>query len=71
MAGSRGARRIDLVTERIWKSLCAGTGLSALVCCLYPLQGMWLALAVVPGLLVTLLLLVAGYSDWEKRCGHG
>ncbi|MHA3724355.1 hypothetical protein ACXR2T_10790 [Leucobacter sp. HY1910] len=71
MAGSRGARRIDWVTVRIWRSLCAATGLSTLACYLYPPQGMWLAAAVAPGLLVTLLLLVAGYADWERRCGRG
>lgn len=55
--------RKDRVIARIWKSLCAATGLAGLACFVFPPQGVWVGVAVTPGLLVMLVLAVAWWAE--------
>lgn len=55
--------RKDRVITRIWKSLCAATGLAGLACFVFPLQGVWIGVAVTPGLLVMLVVAVAWWAE--------
>ncbi|PRI10951.1 hypothetical protein [Leucobacter massiliensis] len=59
-------------TTAAWRLLCLLTvmsGLAAASGLLWTLSPLWQALAVAPGLLVLLLVVVAFCADWGDGCG--
>ncbi len=69
MAGSCGAASVDRWTAWVWRLLClltAMSGLAAYTGVLWSLPPLWLGVALMPGLLVTLIFAVASYADWRS-----
>ncbi len=60
-------------TSAVWPSLCLLTLTSALAAAtglLWTLSPVWQAVAVVPGLLVMLCVVVASWADWSRSGGR-